>query len=267
MWWVGGMSGVYNTLKSVSERTPPWVVFAVFSCLFSCIYVVLSLLMSLSLLCLFCLLCVWWCWWTVCWMRLLCAFMCWLKEIVLLWVWVGFLFPSTCIVLHSVCVFCLWSHLLFRCSFHMFVLCCCMREVNSRFKPFSVGSHGLLLRVVSLRVIFCLMCSSKSLHVLWILPFEMWCLSACWIMLVRMLLAVCGSVSVVVNEGKLFLCLLCTGHYDMYYAMYYAIYYVMYYILCCILCYVICYVLYTMLCTNQCRIVCLRMTTTYRVLS
>lgn len=30
-----------------------------------------------------------------------------LKEIVLLCDWVGFLFPSPCIVLHSVCVFCL----------------------------------------------------------------------------------------------------------------------------------------------------------------
>ena len=30
-----------------------------------------------------------------------------LKEIVLLCVWVGFLFPSPCMVLHSVCVFCL----------------------------------------------------------------------------------------------------------------------------------------------------------------
>ena len=76
-----------------------------------------------------------------------------LKEIVLLLVWVVFLFPSPCIVLHSVCVFCLWSYLLFRCSFHIFVLCFCMREVISKFKPFSVRSHGLLVRVVSLSVI------------------------------------------------------------------------------------------------------------------
>ena len=61
-----------------------------------------------------------------------------------------------------------------------------MREVISRFIPFSVGSCGLLVRVVSLSAIFCLMCSGKSLHVLCILPFEMWCLSACKIMLVRM---------------------------------------------------------------------------------
>ena len=72
-----------------------------------------------------------------------------------------------------------------------------MREVISRFKPFSVGSHGLLVRVVSLSVIFCLMCSGKSLYVLCILPFG---LSACRIMLVRMLLTVCGLVGVVVSE-------------------------------------------------------------------
>ena len=70
----------------------------------------------------------------------------------------------------------------------------------SRFKSFSVGSNGSLVCVVSLSVIFCLMCSGKSLHVLCILPFGMWCLSACRIMLVRMLLAVCGLVGVVVSE-------------------------------------------------------------------
>lgn len=70
----------------------------------------------------------------------------------------------------------------------------------SRFKPFSVGSHGLLVRVVSLSVILCLMCSGKSLHVLCILPFGMCSLSACRIMLVRVLLAVCVFVGLVVSE-------------------------------------------------------------------
>ena len=46
-------------------------------------------------------------------------------------------------------------------------------------KPFSVGSHGLLVCVLSLSVIFCLMCSSKSLYVLCILRFGMCCLSVC----------------------------------------------------------------------------------------
>ena len=35
-------------------------------------------------------------------------------------------------VLHNVCVFCLWSHCLVRCSLQMYVLCC-MREVISEF--------------------------------------------------------------------------------------------------------------------------------------
>ena len=56
-------------------------------------------------------------------------------------------------------------------EFHMLVLCCCMKEVISSFKPFSVGSHGLLVRVVFLSVIFCLVCSGKRMHVLCILPF------------------------------------------------------------------------------------------------
>ena len=93
---------------------------------------------------------------SVCYL-LVCVDVLLLKEIVLLWVWLGFLFLSPCIVLHIVYVFCLWFHLLFRCSFHMFVLCWCMREVISRFKPFSVGSHGLLVRVVSLSVILCVL--------------------------------------------------------------------------------------------------------------
>ena len=74
-----------------------------------------------------------------------------------------------------------------------------MREVISRFKRFCVGSHGFLVRVVSLSVFYCLMCSGKSLHVLCILPFGMWSLSTCRIMLVRMLFAVCGFVDSVVS--------------------------------------------------------------------
>ena len=67
-----------------------------------------------------------------------------------------FLFHSPCIVLHSVCVFLVCDPIFrFRCSFHIFVLCC-IRKVISRVKLFSVGSHGL--RVVSLSVIFCLIC-------------------------------------------------------------------------------------------------------------
>ena len=62
-------------------------------------------------------------------------------------------------------------------------------------------SHGLLVRVVSLSVILCLLCSGKSLHVLCISSFGMWSLSACRIMLVRKLFAVCGFVGFVLS-GK-----------------------------------------------------------------
>ena len=55
-----------------------------------------------------------------------------------------------------------------------------MKEVISRFKPFNVGSHGSLVRVVSLSVIFSLMCSGKSLHVLCILECGVCLLELCW---------------------------------------------------------------------------------------
>ena len=112
----------------------------------------------------------------------------------------------SCIVLHSLCVFCLWSHLLFRCSFQMFVLCCCMRKVISMFKPFSVGSYELLVRVVSHNVIFCLMCSGRSLHV--------FCLLECGVCLLVELCwweccYLCVGLWVLWWVRKLFLCLLC----------------------------------------------------------
>ena len=45
-------------------------------------------------------------------------------------VWVGLLLPIIpCIVFYSVCVFCLWSDCLFKCSIQMCVLCCSMREL------------------------------------------------------------------------------------------------------------------------------------------
>ena len=88
--------------------------------LVSCIYVVLSLLMFLSTT-LFVLLVVCLMMFVNCLLNAFAICLCvvavlLLKEIVLLWVWVGFLISSPCMVLHSVCV-------LFRCSFHMFVLC------------------------------------------------------------------------------------------------------------------------------------------------
>ena len=67
-----------------------------------------------------------------------------------------------------------------RCSFPMFGLCCCIWEVISRFKPFNLRSHKLLVRVVSLSVISCQMCSGKSLHVLCILECEVELVELCW---------------------------------------------------------------------------------------
>ena len=49
-----------------------------------------------------------------------------------------------------------------------------------------MGSHGLIVRVLSLSVIFYLMWSGKSLHASCILPFGMCSLSACRIVGGRM---------------------------------------------------------------------------------
>ena len=77
----------------------------------SCMYVVLSLLMFLSttlfVLIVACLMVL-----VNCLLNTFATCLCvvavlLLKEIVSLCVWVGFLFPSPSIVLHSVCVFCL----------------------------------------------------------------------------------------------------------------------------------------------------------------
>ena len=54
------------------------------------------------------------------------------------------------------------------------------------------------MRTVS--VIFCMMSSVKSLHVLCSLPFGICSLFACRIMLVKVLLAVCGFLGIMMSE-------------------------------------------------------------------
>ena len=62
------------------------------------------------------------------------------------------LLSTTLFVLLVVCLM-----VLMNCLLNMFTICLCMYggdfNVISRFKPFSVESHGLLVRVVSLSVI------------------------------------------------------------------------------------------------------------------
>lgn len=69
-----------------------------------------------------------------------------------------------------------------------------MRDVISEFNSGRMGSHVLFVRVVSLCAILCLICSGKSLHVLCILPLGMLSLSACRMMFVKVVFAVCVFV-------------------------------------------------------------------------
>ena len=91
-------------------------------------------------------------------------------------VWVCILLPSLCMVCHSVYVYIYF--VLFQIPFlkvwdHVYILCAC---------SFSDCS--------------CLKCSGDNLHVLCILSFGMCCLPACWLMLVSVVFAMCGRVSI-----------------------------------------------------------------------
>ena len=82
------------------------------------------------------------------------------------------------------------------CSFHR--LCFCMSEVISSFKSLRAGSHVFAILVLLLYVILHTMWSGKSLKLLCIIPFCMLGLSAISMMFVKIMLAVCMLVGVVV---------------------------------------------------------------------
>ena len=85
-----------------------------------------------------------------------------------------------------------------KCSFHRFCLSFCMSEVISSFKSLRSGSQVFALRMLFLCVILHTMWSGKSLQLLCILPFGMLCLSANRMMFVKIMLAVCMLVGMVV---------------------------------------------------------------------
>ena len=67
-------------------------------------------------------------------------------------------------------------------------LCVCMRDViNSEIE----GSLVFCALMLFLSSILCLMCSVSSLHVEYILPFGMLCLSAWIMMFMKMVFSVC----------------------------------------------------------------------------
>ena len=108
------------------------------------------------------------------------------------------LLDRPCIVFQRMCVLCLWSQCASRCSIHRFCLCVCMLEVISSFRSFRAGSQVFALLMLFLCVILHSMWSGKSLQLLCILPFGILCLSAIRIMFVKILLAVCMLVGIVV---------------------------------------------------------------------
>ena len=73
-----------------------------------------------------------------------------------------------------------------------------MSEVISSFRILRAGSQAFALHMLFLCVILHTMASGKSLQLLCILPFGMLCLSAISIMFVKILLAVCMLVGMVV---------------------------------------------------------------------
>ena len=79
-----------------------------------------------------------------------------------------------------------------------FVCVFCMSEVISSFRSLRAGSQVFALLMLFLCVILHTMSSGKSLQLLCILPFGMLCLSAISMMFVKIMLAVCMLVGMVV---------------------------------------------------------------------
>ena len=73
-----------------------------------------------------------------------------------------------------------------------------MWEVISSFRSLRAGSQAFVLLMLFLCVILHTMYSGKSLQLLCILPFGMLCLSAISMMFVKICLAVCMLVGMVV---------------------------------------------------------------------
>ena len=74
----------------------------------------------------------------------------------------------------------------------------CMSEVISSFRSMRAGSQVFALLMLFLCVMLHTMSSGKSLQLLCILPFGMLCLSAISMIFVKIMLAVCMLVGMVV---------------------------------------------------------------------
>ena len=85
-----------------------------------------------------------------------------------------------------------------KCSFHRFCLCFYILEVISSFKSLRAGSQVFALLMLFLCMILHTMLSDISLQLRCILPFRMLCLSAISMMFVKIMLAVCILLGIVV---------------------------------------------------------------------
>ena len=77
-------------------------------------------------------------------------------------------------------------------------MCVCVSEVISSFRSLTAGSQVFALLMLFLCVILHIMWSGKSLQLLCILPFDILCLPANKIMFVKIILAVCMLLGIVV---------------------------------------------------------------------
>ena len=113
--------------------------------------------------------------------------------------WVEVLCLIDCVWSYNECVCCACDR-----SVHlddpsiMFCLCLCMSEVISSFRNLRAGSQVLALFMLFICLILHTMGSGKSLQLLCILPFGTLCLSAIRMMFVKIILAVCVLVGIVV---------------------------------------------------------------------
>ena len=80
----------------------------------------------------------------------------------------------------------------------MFCLCFCMSDVISSFRSLRTGSQVFALLMLFLCVILHTMSSGKNLQLLYIFPFDILGLSAISMMFVKIMLAVCILVGMVV---------------------------------------------------------------------
>ena len=154
-----------------------------------------ALLMCLLVLCVAC----WQCLWIVWWNNSQCVVAILLLNVMDVFsVCGGALMDRPCMVFQRVCVLCLWSQWASKYSFHMFVCVFVCPKWSPHLGVWELDHRCLLSLCYFFCVILHTMSLDKSLQLLCILHFGMLCLSAISMMFVKILLAVCMLVGMVV---------------------------------------------------------------------